>query len=77
MELLNATAIERPAANKVQAGAVDAGTSRDGKFYDQVWGGEGAVTACAVGEDGALPPVKGGELAGLPASAGIQGFAAR
>ncbi len=77
LELLKAVAEERPAKKGPTSGPIDAGTSRDGQFFYQLYAGRGEVAAFRVGKDGSLTPIKGGDATGLPVAAGMQGLAAR
>jgi 6-phosphogluconolactonase len=58
------------------SGPIDAALSRDGRFFYQLYAGNGAIGAYRIEKDGGLTPLDRGEAKGLPQAAGIQGMVA-
>ncbi len=60
------------------SGPIDSAISRDGRFFYQLYAGNGEIGAYRIEKDGSLMPVEGmmGMVKGMPQSAGIQGLVA-
>jgi len=78
IKLLKGEAAKLAPTRGETSGPIDSALSRDGRFFYQLYAGNGAIGAYRIEKDGALTPLEGamGMAGELPQAAGIQGLAA-